>query len=529
MRDFQSPGRSIVYATRGMAASSHPLSSLAAIETLRRGGNAIDAAVAAIAHQGVVEPMATGIGGDCFAIIWKAKEQRFVAINGSGWAPKGLSSRWMLDQGQKMALTSPHAVTVPGAVDAWCQLIADHGKLSLAQVLEPAIDQARHGFAITPNVAEEWRGTEGKLRASPNATRHYLPGGQAPKIGDIFLSHPMAEALEAVARKGRDGFYAGPVLDDMLSSLKAVGGTHVAEDFAAFRSEYVGPISSRYRGIELFELPPNDLGVTTSLMLNILERFDLKALEAGSAERYHLLLEASRIAFAVRGVCLGDPRFHTPPMARLLSAELADSLAKRISPKGPVAELPPAAALLGTDTVTVSVVDEERNIVSIVNSLFHRFGSGIATERYGIMFHNRGTGFVVEPGHPNDVEPRKRPAHTIMPAILKKDGKPWLSLGVKGGLYQPVGKVQIVTSLIDYGMDLQTALDFPRASYGETGGVDVERGVAPAAREALGAMGHPVSLAKEPLGGAQAIMIDGETGVLAGASDSRKDGAALGY
>jgi gamma-glutamyltranspeptidase/glutathione hydrolase len=530
MRDFHQPGRSVVYARNGVAATSHPGSSLVAIDILRRGGNAVDAAVAAVAHQGIVEPMATGIGGDCFALIWKAKERRLVAINGSGFAPAALSSERLLAAGiDKLTLQSPHSVTVPGAVDAWCRLIADHGNLPLAEVLRPAIGAAREGFPISENVAHEWRDTTGKLEADANARRHFLPEGRAPRPGEIFRATPMAEALETIAREGRDGFYGGWVAEDMVASLRALGATHAIEDFAAYRAQYVEPISSTYRSLDVCGLPPNDLGLTTNLMLNILEHFDLAALGAGSPGRYHLLLEASRLAFAVRAPVVGDPAFGDVPTSRLLSKELAAELAARIKLDGPLAELPEAPRLSGSDTVALSVVDAERNVVSIVNSLFHKFGSGLASASAGIMFQNRGAAFVVNPQHPNGVAPRKRPAHTIMPTIVMKDGAPYLSVGVKGGLYQPVGLSQVITNIVDFGMDVQRAIDFPRVSYGESGKVDVERTVPEPVRARLAALGHPVAESREPLGGAQAILIDNASGVLAAGSDCRKDGAAIGW
>lgn len=529
MRDFHNPGRSIVYATHAAAATSHPLSTLVAIDTLRRGGNAVDAAVAAVAHQGVVEPMATGIGGDCFALIWKAREKRFVAINGSGWTPRALDADFLLGQGiSKMPQQSPHAVTVPGAVDAWCRLTADHGKLSLADVLRPAIAQARDGFVVTENVSIEWRESEAKLKADRNAARFYLPEGRAPQTGEVFRATAMADALETIGREGRNGFYAGRLAEDMVRSLQALGGKHTVEDFSEYRAGYVEPVSSTYRGVEVFSLPPNDLGLTTNVMLNILERFDLKPLGPGSAERYHLLLEASRLAFALRAPTVGDPAFRDVPLEKLLSKDLADEMARRIRPQGRLAELP-NPPFRGSDTVAVSVVDEERNVVSIVNSLFYKFGSGIAAAEGGIVFHNRGAGFVVEKDHVNGVTGRKRPAHTIMPTILLKEGAPLLSLGVKGGIYQPVGLSQIITNMIDFGMDVQEAIDFPRVSYAESGKADVERPVPSEVREALASRGHPIAEAREALGGAQAIAIDHATGVLAAGSDGRKDGLALGW
>ena len=527
MRDIHLPGRSTVHGTGGAAATSQPLATLAAIDMLRAGGNALDAAISACAVQCVTEPNGTGIGGDCFAMYWINSERRLVAINGSGHAPAALTSEWLLAQGLRaIAGDSVHSVTIPGAVDAWCRLNADHGRLSMAEVLEPAIRYADSGFALGPCIATEWAAATQKLARNPNTARQYLRDGQAPSAGDLWRPPQLAETLRAIATNGRDAFYRGPVAHDMVTSLRSLGGVHTLEDFAVERSTYVTPIASSYRGVELIQMPPNSQGAVMLLIMNILAGFDLTKFPPQSAERFHLLAEATRLAFEVKEA-IGDPAFSDVSVEPFLTDAFAKSMQQRIRPDR-AGSIPAAAAAGGRDTVYVAVVDADRNVCSFINSLYMQFGSGLTSETSGVLFHNRGIGFKVAPGHPASVAPRKRPPHTILPGLAMRAGRPWLAFGVKGAAYQPIGQAQILTNLIDYGMDLQAAIDDARCAYNE-GHVDVERGISDAVRRGLTALGHRVVETALPLGGAQCVAIDWERGTLSAASDSRKDGLALCY
>jgi gamma-glutamyltranspeptidase/glutathione hydrolase len=527
MRDNHFPGRSVAHGTRAAVATSQPLASLAAIDILRAGGNAIDAAIAACAVLGVVEPMGTGIGGDCFALCWMSKERRLAAINGSGHAPAALTTEGLLGEGiGQIAETSVHAVTVPGAIDAWCRLNADFGKLPMAALLAPAIDAAEQGFAVTPCIAVEWAANTKKLSADANTKRCYLVEGRAPQAGEVIKIPGLARAMRAVAGNGRDGFYAGEIAREMVACLNGHGGVHTLNDFASQRSRYVEPIRSRYRGVDVVQMPPNAQGLVTLLILNILSGFDLDAHRCVSAERFHLITEATRLAFEVRDRSIADPEMADVPTDHLLSETFARELRARIRLDRAMPYARPCEKS-ERDTVYVAVADADRNVCSFINSLYFQFGTGLASPESAIIFHNRGVGFRVEPGHPNTVAPRKRPSHTILPGMAFRDGHPWLALGVKGAAFQPIGQASILTAVIDDGLDIQEALDAPRCGYNNDGKVEVERSVPAAVRERLIALGHPVVEAKAALGGAQMVAIDHQHGTLAAASDPRRDGVAL--
>jgi gamma-glutamyltranspeptidase/glutathione hydrolase len=529
MRDLQLPGRSVVHAVNGMAATSHPMATAAAVDLLRRGGNAVDAAVAACAVQCVVEPMSTGIGGDCFVLYAPGGGPDVIGLNGSGRAPAGLSADYLLDQGIKgIDLQSPHAVTIPGAVDAWARLVADHGTKGMDEILAYAIDYAENGFAITPRVSVDWARNVPKLEADENAKRQYLPGGQSPVAGSRHASPELAATLKAIAAQGRDGFYTGAVAEDMVAYLRAQGGTHTLEDFANARCDYVDPISTSYGGSDVVQIPPNGQGITALLMLNILSGFDLKSLDPLGVERFHLEAEASRLAYQMRDLYVADPTQAEVPVDKLLSKDFADELRAKIDPKKAMGPLESASGPDYRDTVYLTVVDRDRNAVSFINSLYFPFGSGLTSPKSGVIFQNRGAGFVVEPGHRNCVAPNKRPMHTIIPGMVMRDGKAQMSYGVMGGGYQPVGHVHVIANVFDYGMDVQEAIDCARAFH-VSGRLDVERGIAPEVVAGLQALGHEVAAPEMPWGGGQAITIDWQNGTLAGGSDPRKDGCALGY
>lgn len=529
MRDLQLPGRSVMHAVNGAAATSHPLATLTALDVLRDGGSAADAAVAACAVQCVVEPMSTGIGGDCFVLYAKQGSSQVEGMNGSGRAPGGLTAAGLLDQGiTAIGTESPHAVTIPGAVDAWQAILTKYGRFGLDRLLQPAIGYAEDGFAITPRVATDWRRHAAKLQRRPVTAAQYLRNGQPLTAGDRHRSPELAETLKTIAAKGRDGFYDGWVAEDIVGHLKALGGTHSLEDFALHRVEEVTPIATEYRGRTVLQIPPNGQGVTTLLMLNILQGFDLAALDPLGAKRLHLEAEATRLAYAVRDQFVADPLHVAVPVEEILSARFADELRARIDPDRAMGDNDSTVGPIYRDTVYLSVVDRDRNVCSFINSLYFPFGSAITAPKSGVLLQNRGAGFRVEPGHPNCVAPRKRPLHTIIPGMVVEQGHPVLSYGVMGGAYQPVGHSHVLGNLFDHGMDIQEAIDCARAFH-VGGRLELENGVSAAVAAELAAMGHQVARPEMPWGGGQGIAIDWQRGTLAAGSDPRKDGCALGY
>ncbi len=524
-RDFQRPGRSAVYATGGMCATSHPLASQVAVATLASGGNAADAAIAAAVLLGICEPQMTGIGGDCFALVKPAGQERVLGLNGSGRAPRALTAAALRAQGHAaIPPGSAAAVTVPGAIDAFCRLSADWGRLGLDAVLAPAIRHAEAGVPVAPRVALDLADSEGLLQGA--ARRHYLIDGRAPAEGALFRAPGQAEVLRRVARQGRAGFYEGEVAEDMVASLRAAGGVHTLEDFAATACDWTEPVTSRYRGVELIEHPPNGQGATACLMLNILGHFDLAALDPLGAERAHLEAEAAKLAYDARDRFIADPA-HVTRLSHMLAPATAARLAALIDPARALPDPGAASEAVHRDTVYLCVVDRDGMAVSLIYSIYHSFGSGIASDRFGILFQNRGAGFTLAEGHPNEAGGGKRPMHTIIPAMLAREGRVIMPFGVMGGAYQPCGHARIVSNLVDFGMDPQAAIDAPRCFAGPEG-MQVEAGYAAAVRDALAARGHRVVPLARPLGGAQAILIDHARGVLVGASDPRKDGCALG-
>ncbi|MGB3494426.1 MAG: gamma-glutamyltransferase [Elainellaceae cyanobacterium] len=529
MRDFQLPGRSPVYGNHGAAATSHPLATLTALETLRSGGNAVDAAIAAAALLCVIEPQSTGIGGDCFALYAPAHENRVIAYNGSGRAPAAATVEWFQHQGLKaIAQHSPHAVTIPGAVDGWCRLNADYGRKDLAELLQPAIDYAQTGYPIQPRIAFDWERSVKTLSHDPNARALFLPQGRPPRAGEHHAQPQLANTLKTIAEQGRDGFYQGAIAHDMVSYLQSLGGLHTLDDFATAAGEYVTPISTTYRGFEVVECPPNGQGITVLLMLNILEGIALGDYAPGSAERIHYCAEAARLAYRDRNLYVADPAQASVPIEGLLSKDYAAGLRQSISGDRAFSQLPSPVFPDHPHTVYLCVVDAEGNAISFIQSIFHSFGSGIVTPNTGILLQSRGTGFQLDPDHPNHIAPGKRPFHTIIPGMLKREGQVVMPFGVMGAAYQPAGQMHLLTNLIDYNMGVQTALDFPRFFH-QNNVLQLERGIAPEVGDALRALGHQVQVAPEPLGGGQAIWIDRDNNLLIGGSDPRKDGCALAY
>ncbi|MFO1106156.1 MAG: gamma-glutamyltransferase family protein [Amaricoccus sp.] len=527
MRDFQSPGRSLVYAANGLCATSHPLASQVAVRLMQDGGNAVDAAIGAAVLLGLCEPQMTGLGGDCFVLLKPAGEERILGLNGSGRAPRGLDPAALRAAGHRaMPVHDAAAVTVPGAVDAFVRLSEGWGRLGLAASLAPAIRYAEEGVPVAPRVALDWAEAAGDLQG--DARRFYLLGGAAPRAGQLFRAPGQAEMLRRIARQGRAGFYEGEAAEDMVASLAALGGTHRLEDFAATEAAWVEPVRGTYRGHELVEMPPNGQGATAILMAKILGHFDLSPLDPMGPERAHLEAEAGKLAYDARDRFVADPEAGPLRIAHMLADETAARLAALIDPGRALPEPAAASEAIHRETVYLTVVDADRMAVSLIYSTFHTFGSGLASARFGINFQNRGAGFSLAPGHPNEAGGGKRPMHTIIPAMLRRNDRLLMPFGVMGAAYQPAGHVRVMSNLLDFGMDPQAAIDAPR-SFAEAGGIQLETGYAPAVAERLQAMGHRTSWRTSPLGGAQAILVDDEAGVLIGASDPRKDGCALGY
>jgi|BEDMetMinimDraft_2_1075160.scaffolds.fasta_scaffold00373_8 gamma-glutamyltranspeptidase/glutathione hydrolase len=533
MRDFQLPGRSPVYATTAMAATSMPAATLTALDVLRAGGTAADAAIAAAAVLAVIEPQSTGIGGDCFCLYWSARDRAVFALNGSGRAPAYASPEYFAARGlSTLPDHSPHAVTIPGAVAAWETLAARFGRKGLDALLAPAIRFAEEGHPVHPRVAYDWQEAAPKLRTT--GAEAFLPGGAAPAPGTLFRQPALAATLRAIARHGARAFYEGEIAADLAATLRAHGGEHTEADFAAGLTapEFVTPLSAPWRGMRIWQCPPNGSGFLVLMLMGILERLPRDPAGPLGADRIHRHAEAARLVYRDRDAFLGDPAFTEVPLARLLDPAYLAALAAAIDDREAAPHLPPpgeSALSRHRDTVYLTVADGEGNVCSFINSLFQSFGSGILAFRSGVMLHNRGLGFRLEAGHPNSIAPGKRPLHTIIPGLLTDaEGLPLLGFGVMGGHFQPMGQSLLLSNVFDYGLDLQEALDCPR--FFPWGGVlEVERGLPEPLLAALAARGHHPRRAPHPLGGGQAILIDRARGVLIGASDPRKDGLALGF
>ncbi|PWE33513.1 gamma-glutamyltransferase [Maritimibacter sp. 55A14] len=526
MRDFHLPGRSPALAANGMCATSHPLAAKVAVQMLESGGNAVDAAISAAILLGICEPQMTGIGGDCFVLLTPPGEDRVVALNGSGRAPAALSAAGMRERGlTAVPERSPEAVTIPGAVDAFCRLSKDWGRIGLKASLAPAIHYAEAGVPVAPRVAFDWAIAADTLQGA--ARDSYLLGGKAPRVGQVFRAPGQAEVLRRVAMDGRAGFYEGEVAEDMVASLNALGGVHTLDDFAATACDYTEPVSGPYGPFELVEHPPNGQGAVAILLANILSRFDLTAMDPRGVERAHLEAEAAKLAYDARNRFLADPD-HMTRLEHMLAPETAEKLAGLIDMKRAMDAPAALSEQVHKETIYLTVVDRDRMAVSLIYSIFHSFGSGLASDRFGINFQNRGTGFTLAKGHPNEAAGGKRPMHTIIPGMLKRGGRVVMPFGVMGGAYQSCGHVHFASNLADFGMEPQEAMDAPR-TFGALGEMQVERGYDEAVRRGLADLGHKVVIPESPIGGSQAILIDHENGVLHGASDHRKDGCALGY
>lgn len=511
-----------------MCCTSHPFAARTALEILKSGGNAVDAAVGGAVVLGLCEPMMAGLGGDVFAMVRLPDDGRVVGLNGSGRAPQGLDAADLRAEGHAtVPLESVHAITVPGAVDAFCRLVDDYGRLELGQTLAPAIHYADAGIPVCHRSALDWRNFGHRLWG--HGRRHYLRDGELFGPGDLFASPAQAEALRLIARDGRDAFYRGPLTDDMLATLQAAGGRHEAADFERVAADQVTPISVDYHGYELLELPPNGQGATALLILKLLDRLDARRFDPMSAERVHLQAEATRLAYAERNRFIGDPATGEAAVAAMLSDETADRLAATVDPNRASAPAPRPLEAMHRDTVYITVVDRDRLCVSLIYSTFWPFGSGLASEKYGISFQNRGAGFSLEAGHVNELKGGKRPLHTLIPGFLRIGADRIAPFGVMGGPYQAAGHAHFVSNLADYSMDLQEAIDCPR-SFADpiSGDLKLETGYPDAVADTLSEMGHQVVRPPVGIGGAQAISVDLRSGLLTGGSDQRKDGVALG-
>ncbi len=513
-----------------MVATSQPMATSVGLDILRCGGNAMDAAVAAAAVLGVTEPFSTGIGGDCFLLYYEAKSGRLFGLNGSGRAPQRATLEAIRRRGFTAAMPECGilTVTVPGAVNAWETALQRFGVMDLSAALQPAIDLADNGYAVTPVVAAVWKENEALLAATPNSRDALLVNGCAPQAGSLHRQPKLARSLRLIAEQGAEVFYRGEIADQIVAFSRAHDGLLESDDLASHRCEWVQPIHTDYRGFRLYEIPPNGQGITALMTLNILENVDLAGMRHLSPEHIHRVTEAFRLARAERDRFISDPDFNRIPVDGLLSKDFARRQWARIDPEQALSHPVISAFPNHRDTVYLTVVDADRNVVSFINSLFHSFGSGLVAGETGIILHARGCGFVLEADHYNGLAPGKRPMHTIMPAMVFRDHRPVLSLGVMGAHFQAMGQSYVLSNWLDFGLDLQQAVDAPRFMP-EADALIVERPITGEARQALMRLGHNVVEARAPLGGAQAIHIDAENGVLQAASDGRKDGCALGY
>ncbi len=527
MRNFQIPGKSSVFSKSGMVASSHPLSSSIGLNILKKGGNAVDAAIAMALILPLCEPQSTGYFGDVFCIISQPNKGKFVGLNGSGRSAKKENSKILKSKGhKKIPETDISTITLPGAMKAFESIHENFGNLDLQELCKPAIHYAKTGVVVSPRVAFDWQHSLKNLKG--NALEFYTKNGRAFKTGDIFTAFQQANLLEKYAKHGSRGFYEGEVAEDLILSLNKLGGVHTLEDLKNVSVEYVDPITINFEKNSLIELPPNGQGVTAFLIKKMLDRFNIKDIDPWSAERVHLEAEVVKIAYNVRNRYIGDPNFKDFDLDHFCSEEYIDHYLSQI-------DLKKANNIINThwenhhkDTVYLTAIDKNRQMVSIIFSIFNSFGSGYASEKFGLLFHNRGAGFTLESGHPNELLGNKRPLHTIIPAFLKKSNDFVMPFGVMGGQYQANGHARLVSNVTDYEMDIQTAIDFPR-SFPDGGFLKLEEGYSDIVARDLEKKGHKILRPDQPIGGAQAIIYDINKDILIGGSDSRKDGCAIGY
>ena len=529
-RPARSPhsSRSEVIAPHGMVATSQPLAAQVGIDILKAGGNAVDAAVAVNAMLGLVEPNMNGVGGDLFAIVWNADDRQLYGLNATGRAPYAINREVFTRQGlTEIPPDGPLTWTVPGAVDGWDQLLQRFGTMTFSDLLAPAIGYARNGFPVSEIIQRQWQGAENALALWPDSARTYLPNGRPPAVGEVFRNPALAMTYEAIAQGGRDAFYRGSIARRIVAFSEANGGYFAMPDFEDHTSEWVEPVTTSYRGYDVWELPPNSQGIVALMMLNILKGYDIASMGHNTAETLHLITEAKKLAFADRDTFVADPDANALPVAELISKAYGESRRALIDPtraREAAAENP----YEHSETVYLTVVDKDRNAVSLIESIFGSFGSRIVPGDLGFAIQNRGSGFSLEEGHLNSLEPHKRSLHTNMPGFLTKDGRPLMPFGVMGGHMQPQGHVQVLLNMIDFGMNMQEAGDAARIRHGES--LAVEPGISDDVVAELKRRGHTVERAGgSGMGGYQAIRIDPETGMLHGGTDPRKDGQAVGY
>ncbi len=533
--------RSVVVARNGMIATSQALASAAGLKALQDGGNAIDAAITAAAVLAVVEPTMNGIGGDLFAIVFEAKTKKLHAIDASGRSAHTATPEEFAKRGLKqMPGGGVLSIDVPGVVEGWSQLLQRFGTIPMSKALQPAIRYARDGFPVQEILADDWNDSTKKLAQDPAAAATFLPNGHAPKMGEIFQNPRLAKTLELIAQGGRDAFYKGPIARAIIADMRARNGLLDERDFTTHTADWVETISTNYRGYDVHEMPPSTQGFVTLEMLNILEGLDVKAMGHNSADYLHYVTEAKKISFADRAAYLADRNaMNKDALKTLLSKSYAAERRKEINPQKAGVYKPSTLGGTNTaaldffgvdhgDTIYMTAADGQGNTISLIQSLFASFGSGIVAGETGIVLHNRGSGFNLLPGHPNEIGPHKRPLHTLVPAMILKDGKPWVSFGVMGGDNQAQAHAQVVMNLVDFGMHIQDAGEAARVRHGG-GELAVESGISADVRKALEARGHTLRDGRGAMGGFQGILIDPRTGVLMGGSDPRKDGLAIGW
>ena len=535
--------RSAPQARRGMIATSQSLASVAGLKALLDGGNAIDAAITAAAVLAVTEPSMNGIGGDFFALVYDAKTRKVYGLDSSGRSSHRATPEEFARRGLKeIPGSGPLAVDVPGVVEGWSQMLSRFGTSPISKVLQPAIGYARDGFGVHEIVASDWAAAERTLSRDPAAAKTFLPAGRAPRPGEIFQNENLAKSLELIAKEGRDAFYKGALAQAIAADMKSRDGLIDLEDLAAHQADWVEPISTNYRGYDVLEMPPSTQGFVALEMLNLMEGFDVKAMGHNSADYLHLVAEAKKVAFADRAAYLAD-RGSMPKGAlqMLISKDYAAKRRPEINMQKAAASYP-AGGLVGRssgaavefagrdlgDTIYMTVADSQGNVVSMIQSLFDSFGAGIVAGDTGITLHNRGSGFVLTPGHPNQIAPGKRPLHTLVPAMILKDGRPWVSFGVMGGDNQGQAHAQVVANLVDFGMNVRDAGDAARMRH-MGANLALESGIGPEVRKSLELRGHRITDGRGAMGGYQAIMINPKTGLMMGGSDLRKDGLAIGW
>jgi len=529
-RKMKQTKRSVVIGKRGVIATSQPLAALAGLDILKKGGNAVDAAVATAAVLNVVEPMSTGIGGDAFILIYLAKEKKLLALNASGRAPYSLNRDIILEKGHKrMPGSGILTVTVPGAFDGWCEIFEKYGTLSLEKVLEPAIYYAENGFPVTEIIQRSWKANEKKLLGYPDIKKTYLINGRVPEVGEIFIQKNLAKTFKILAKGGRDAFYRGEIAEKIVKFSEENEGYLTKKDFADHTSTWVEPIAVDYKGYTLYECPPNGQGVAALEMLNILENVNLKSLGHNSAKYLHYLVEAKKLAYADLRKWVGDPEYNDLPIDVMTSKSYAKKQFERIDQNKAKQQVSSGISDNG-DTIYLTVMDKENNAVSFINSIYDEFGSGLVAGETGICLQSRGALFSLQEGHVNVLKPHKRPFHTIIPAMVFKDGEFFMTFGVMGGSMQPQGHVQVLLNIVEFGMNIQEAIEAPRFRHYSGLRVMLEPEINVKIRNQLEVLGHQIIEHQQgSYGGGQGIILNQKNGVKMGGSDPRKDGMAVGW